>query len=619
MSLIQKFFVPSKELEDVGLKEINMNRLGRFVALAGKNGAGKSRILNKLEFYVSIRSGNLAAVPQRKQSIVNLELHIRNNPTHPDRATWERQIEAERHQIAIALERVIAAPDAPAFKATRFVPKQLILQDPRQHPNRELTSRYAQAKEPGVNGYENTCLFYIQQLQARWWNADHQRFSGSSEEKSAALSEYEKFQSVTFRLLGVSIDRNLDGEPTIFGKPISDAGLSDGQKVILQLCVALHAQRSGLGNTVFLLDEPENHLHPSAAIDLLKMLYEAAEVSQIWIATHSIPLLAYVASEDPMALWYVNDGTVTNAGRHPEIVLDSLLGSEDRIGQLNAFTGLPAQLAAFNYALESLLPPKVIAAGTNDPQVTQIQRVVNKLRSSIPLSVLDYGAGKGRLLQGLEAELMASGMTPVDFVDYFAYDEYRDEKDNCLRVIGENYPGESNRYFNTREEFFAHKEDGSISLTVLCNVLHEISPIKWLSIFSSDSLIYRALKNDGYLLVVEDQRIPVGEKAHEYGFMVLDTSQLRTLFAVNDDDVTAGLFTCNDQRGDGRLKAHLISKSLLPRVTAQTRLAAITQLKAMAESNIRHLMKAAPTYANGQSYGFWTQQFANASLFLTDM
>jgi energy-coupling factor transporter ATP-binding protein EcfA2 len=145
--------------------------------------------------------------------------------------------------------------------------------------------------------------------------------------------------------------------------------LSDGQKVILQLCVALHAQKSELENSIFLLDEPENHLHPSAAIDLLKMLYESTGNSQIWIATHSIPLLAYVASEEPMSLWYVDGGAVSSAGRHPEIVLESLLGNEDRLGQLNAFTSLPAQLAVVNYAMESLLPPTILGGGADDPQV----------------------------------------------------------------------------------------------------------------------------------------------------------------------------------------------------------------------------------------------------------
>ncbi|MGT2505736.1 hypothetical protein [Cupriavidus basilensis] len=75
-------------------------------------------------------------------------------------------------------------------------------------------------------------------------------------------------------------------------------------------------------------------------------------------------------------------------------------------------------------------------------------------------------------------------------------------------------------------------------------------------------MINRALSDNGFLLIVEDQRIPVGEKAHKNGFLVLDTAHLRTLFSIKEADVAAGLFTFHDARGDGRLKAHLINRAL---------------------------------------------------------
>jgi predicted ATPase len=53
----------------------------------------------------------------------------------------------------------------------------------------------------------------------------------------------------------------------------------------------------------FILDELENHLHPSVTIELLERITAAAPQAQIWVATDSIPLLAYISSVDPMALW----------------------------------------------------------------------------------------------------------------------------------------------------------------------------------------------------------------------------------------------------------------------------------------------------------------------------
>lgn len=618
MTLITKFVAPASEVADLGLKEIQMSRLGRFVALAGKNGAGKSRILTKLESYVRARFDGFDRVSNNRRDIAAYEQAIQRTPPDPALSHLKSLAEMANKQLDLTLGRVFSDESSGKFKAIRFVPKQLILQDPRQHASRELITRFAQAKIPGLNGSESNCLFYVRQLQERWWNASHQGFPGPQEVKLAAVAEYESFQETVQRLLREHLARNVDGEPTLFGKPISDTGLSDGQKVILQLCVALHAQRGEFDNTVFILDEPENHLHPSAAIELLESLYQGTEQSQIWIATHSIPLLAYVASVEPMALWYVEDGVVANSGRYPKKVLDSLLGTDERIGQLNAFTGLPAQLAAITYASESLLPPRVVISGDGDPQVTQVQEIITRLGNGSPLSVMDFGAGKGRLLDGLGCGLSDMGKSLSSQLEYFAFDQFLVDKNICQGVIHAHFPGGGPRYFSSREEFFSHKEDGSIAVVVMCNVLHEISPREWLNLFSDQSLIHRALRENGYLLVVEDQRIPVGEHAHEYGFIVLDTSHLRTLFAVKEEDVVAGSFVCDDKRSDGRLKAHLVAKSLLLRITTETRKKAIEQLKETAKENIKQLRTQAPTYANGQLHGFWIQQFANASLFLSD-
>ncbi|PUE32368.1 hypothetical protein B9Z35_02160 [Limnohabitans sp. Jir61] len=618
MALIEFFFVPLDELRGTGLAEINMKRLGRFVALAGKNGAGKSRLLASLRNFVSVRAGNFPLLHEIEQSIVQLEIALTSTPTSHAANRWKADLETHKKSKALALDRVVTSSLIAEIKAINFVPKNLNLHDPRQSAIREIVNRSRQAQVPGVDGYESSCLFYIQSLQDRWWNASHQLSSVSDHEKNEALTNYESFCKLVKALLGEPLVRDLNGDPILFEKPISDAFLSDGQKVILQLCVALHAQKSELKNTVFLLDEPENHLHPSAVIDLLKKLYDVAESTQIWVATHSIPLLAYIASVEPMSIWYVNDGKVANAGRNPKIVLDSLLGDEDRIAQLYAFTGLPAQLAAVNYASESLLPPQVIATGANDPQVNQIEKLIRKVATSDIVNLLDYGAGKGRLLQGLAAPLEEASKTVATSISYFAFDVYADDKNECLKTISESYQDSESRYFNDDNEFFSSKDEKSIDVVVMCNVLHEIPPQKWLPIFSIDGLISRALKDDGYLLIVEDQRIPVGEKAHDYGFLVLDTSQIKTLFCITEAEMKSDLFCVDDRRGDGRLKAHLISKSLLNRITSDSRKAALTQLCQSAKQNIQKLMVSEPSYANGQIYAFWLQQFANSSLFLTE-
>lgn len=618
--LIQKFFAPLDDVTEQGLKEINMSRLGRFVALAGKNGSGKSRILNKLETYIQSRQNTLSNQANFREQLKNNQAALNSQPTSPHAKDWKAQIESFNLQFEIAFNRIISTEQEKIFKAVRFVPKKLELMDPRNFKIQDLTTRFDSAKQPGLDGYEQHCLFYIHQLQNRWWNADHQRFSGTLEEKSNSISAYEELQEIVQNLLGVKLDRTLNGEPSLFGKSIADAALSDGQKVILQLCVALHAQGGELDNTIFLLDEPENHLHPSASIELLEALYKLTDSSQIWVATHSIPLLAYMASIEPMSLWYVDDGLVTNAGRKPKLVLDSLLGDDARIDQLNIFTGLPAQMASINYAIESLNPPKVMTVNEKDPQVSQIQKMFGKYwTKDVPLSVLDFGAGKGRLLDGLAADLISKGGRLDELINYFAFDLPSKDCDICKATIKGYFHDGNPRHFNSRDNFFEEKDEECIDVVVMCNVFHEISPKEWLNIFSNQSLVARAMKSDGYLLIVEDQRIPVGEKAHEYGFLVLDTSHLKTLFNIKQVDIDSGYFVRDDCREDGRLKAHLISKSLLSRISSDSINNSIRQLKETAKDSIKSLRGLPPTYANGQLNGFWTQQFANASLFLDEI
>jgi energy-coupling factor transporter ATP-binding protein EcfA2 len=616
--IIERFYAPENEVSDQGLKEINMPRLGKIVALAGKNGSGKSRLLKKLEYYIGQRTNALPNYNHFRESINELQSIIDAQPDSHNVKAWSDQLEICKNGVAFVEKRLIKSIDIDSFKSLQFVPKKLTLKDSRTYSTKDILDYFDQAKTPGITGSENNCLAYMQQLQTRQLNASHQDYAGEHIDKITAHEDYVEFQNIIGRLLGTHLDRDINGNIALFGKPISDAGLSDGQSVILQLCVALHAQRSEFDNTIFILDEPENHLHPSAVIDLLESICKITGNYQIWIATHSVPLLAYIASIDPMSLWYMEDGFVTNAGRHPEIVLASLLGDEERIGQLNDFTGLPAQLAAINYATESLLPPKTIAGSEQDPQVSQIHGLLRNISGGNTLSFLDYGAGKGRLLEGLFAEATAHGgyAKISEAIEYFAFDSFENDKVICKNVISSHYDDNKERYFNTPEEFFSHHENGSIDVTVMCNVLHEISPRDWLCIFSPQSIIGRSLKNDGYLLIVEDQRIPAGEKAHEYGFIVLDTCHLRTLFSVSNEDVVNGRFIAHDSRGDGRLKAHLISKALMQRITAETTKKAIDELQETAKSNIKRVRGLKPTYANGQLNGFWTQQFANASLYL---
>lgn len=610
--LITKFVAPTDELADVGLQAINMDRLGKFVALTGKNGAGKSRVLTKLGHYIERRNGIFPRIHQVQENIENHKIAIKMHPPeNPNQADWVRGLNTNQQQLILATERVFSSNSI--LGVLPFVPKHLNLDDPRSFNRSQLQNQAELAKNPGLNNFQHLCFAHVEKTLERYWNASHQDAAQEQSELDLAKASYTKLTNLIQQLLKTKLGRSIDGDSTLFNKPLAQANLSDGQKVLIQLAVALHAQNGKLDDTVFLLDEPENHLHPSALIEFLDTLEEVAPNAQFWIATHSVPLLAHIANKEPMSIWYVEDGAVSNTGSKPEKVLHGLLGNDAQIANLNNFSSLPAQYAALTFAAESLFPPKTVGGGKGDPQVAQIGEMLS-FDESKPIAVLDYGAGKSRLLAGLDSIAKEQGKELKNCLDYYAFDTSNADKPDSEATISAVYGSSDNKHFLNEEGYFSNKDDRVIDVVVMCNVLHEISASQWLKLFSDKSLINRALKDNGTLLVVEDQRIPTGEKAHEFGFLVFDTAHLKTLFSIKEEDISSGLFRSQDHRSDGRLKAHWIDKSLLGRITSKTRKQAIEELIETAKTQIDQLRKATPDYKVGQLHGFWSQQLANAIL-----
>lgn len=616
--LVEKFLAPLKLAEPIGLASLDMSRLGQFVALTGANGAGKTRILSLLKDRINKRNESLAALLEIKQQAVNLETVIRENPGHASQHAWRRTLAEHRERIEDVEDYIFSTPAHRRLVALPFVPKELNLQDPRDFTQNQISNGFETARtESGLNGFQRKCFAYIQSLQSQQREATYSQTDVLPAQAKQIQEDYQRLQDLILVLLKARLTRAADGSACLFDKPLAEAGLSDGQKVLLQCAVAIHAQAARLNDVVFVMDEPENHLHPAALIEFLDTLSNAARSSQFWVATHSVPLLAHIAKKEPMSIWYVENGTVANAGRHPLRVLRGLLGDDEQIGALHDFAGLPAQLAAVTFAVESLRAPKSVIAQSEDPQVMQIAGLLKSRFSSNPVSILDFGAGKGRLLTGLAEVVQLDGEALEGVIDYVAFDESSSDREACRAEIGKYYPDPDRRYFNAPDQLLAARDDGSVDIVVLCNVLHEIRPEDWLALFGSQSLVTRALSDDGYLLIVEDQRIPVGEKAHELGFFVLDTAHLKTLFRVTESDRSASLFMVNDHREDGRLKAHLIAKSLLARITAVTRRSAIEQLQETAEREVLTLRRGGNSdYRAGQLHGFWSQQCTNALLYL---
>jgi len=618
-----------EEKDRLGLKAFKMSKLGNVVLLAGKNGSGKSRVLRLLHGQCQHRRDYLNERRDLPRVIMNTDNRILQYVAHYNQLMQDPQRKNDAEELKKQVvdlknqrqgfEKKLNAPfsiniDLPEnqnIKIVNYVPKSTQLTGTHELRQYEQKAKAQSANNLGCNQLADAAISLIQDVYDQYWNTSHPEFDGVEAEKITAKENFDRLQEIINRFIGAKLSRNKDGVATIYDKPIAQAQLSEGQIILLQLCIAIYAQGAKISDYILVMDEPENHLHPSAVIEMIDKIRELNPEGQIWIATHSIALLSHF---DPSCIWYVKDGSVSYSGRKPEQVLEGLLGNEENIQKLHSFIDLPDEFAANRFAFECLLPPGVADPDAADPQFGQLKGILESIWSDgkEKISLLDYGAGKGRMISNLAEN---SRINP-EMLDYVAFDEYAENKDACVKNIGRFYSDAENRYFNTMEELQTKKDDKSFDLILMCNVLHEIPHSRWIPLFKD---LKRQLKDDGKLLLIEDCKIPVGELPHQKGFVVLNTLHLKDLFSI---PATENAFIANDARPDrepNRLMAHLIPCCYLDKITSQSMKKAFEDLRETSIRNIMQIRKQEQTYKNGMAHAFWTQQLANATLCLEEL
>lgn len=614
-----------------------MPRTEKLILIAGKNGSGKSRILSKIKStlikkrtksQVETDSENLnlklKAVSNFSDSLNQINGVLKNltnaksgNHYRAEARKYESEIDRLNNEISIIenrlnLSEIETSELSESYRCIDFVPKNLNLQDCNNFSKSALVQHADSLDTVGLAHTQNSTFAKIQFVQDQWFNATHQASTISKEKQKQKqiISSYEKLCEYIKVFLDTNLSRSENGDAEIFGRRLGESNLSDGQKVLLQLCLAIYAQESELSDLIIFMDEPENHLHPKALIDVVDKLFNAVANGQLWISTHSINLLAHF---DQKYIWYVEDGKISFSGNIPERVLDGLIGDSDELEKLSNFLTLPAQMATNKFSFECLLPPQTLVTGNDDPQTNQIINSIKSLKQdNKKMRVLDFGAGKGRLLSTI-FDTTSNEFDVTDWLDYYAYDLPSTDEEECKKTLKMVYGEEGeNRYFNNETRFIENTSEKSFDIIIMCNVFHEIDPIDWLNLFKEHTLIPHALSDDGTLLIVEDQLIPVGEKAYKNGFLIFDKTQFQKLFKIDNYQVT-------DARNDGRLKAHFLESRFLKNIDSQSRITAIENLQETAKRNIKMIREDQSTFKNGKLHGFWIQQLANAQLSLGNL
>ncbi len=618
-----------------------MERLGKIVCLAGRNGSGKTRLLKLISSVVERmpspeqvkeigedNARNESTIAGLKLRIQNLEIQKRSlsgqglNVTENEKEINSRQSNVQQIEQRILAQKARLAPLSfidlgPAGKTAQIVeivPKALEFVDPYTLSQERKITHAKYVTQVGNGYYSNSTLSAIQNIQDRYFNAERLAREGSilDAEYDEHVDAYRRLQESISKFLGASLNADIDGNATLFGKRIGEQHLSDGQIILLQISVALYAQKARLSDVIIFMDEPENHLHPAALVEMLDAVADNLTNGQLWIATHSLNTLAHFPDS---SIWHVDNGVVSYAGNVPEKVLGGLLGDENEIHKLSSFLSLPAQFASERFAFQCLLPPAVAQTGRDDPQTTQIAAVLRSEERKVPLRVLDYGVGKARLLAAIaENDRHQSGRDTKSLVDFYGFDDRADDKEVAESIFDNVYGRDRTRYFNSEASALVDLEEATFDYIVMCNVLHEIDPLKWLEVFIGKHSLMRLLRTSGHLLVVEDQLLAVGEKAHAKGFLVLDALELKRLFAIKAEGIQS--FPHPDR---AHLKAHKIAAGAIPGITASTRCAALQSLATTAKTQISALRTASINYRNGRLHSFWAQQLANSTMALEEL
>jgi SAM-dependent methyltransferase len=596
--MLTEITFPEDLTRPLGLFKATFRDLKQIVVLAGPNGSGKSRYLRLVpEVLRQARMAAQAAHARRAQLKSPLGALAGHGSGHPDA------------QLAKLDERsrLVSAPDL----ARPGVPIELnsvdvvsTMKNPDALPPRELRAVPTSLQQAPVSQLHEHLLAYLDTVALALYEEKHPDITHDPEISKAAEGAHQ-FNRLLEALLGTRVAyRRVQGgmtKATLFDRVVNPGELSAGQKLLISWAMCVHLQHDGrLKGNLLLVDEPEKHLHPEACIRVLERLELAiGDTGQLWIATHSP---AVVARFGTGSLYFVEKAQARYAGSAVTAVMNGLLGGEAARQDFAAFLSEADELDFLTFAAQSLICPGVAKHAQGDPQESAFARIASQARQEGRAPrILDYGAGRGRFGAALAETNAASGF------DLFAYNDpkHAEHTKECNANMRRLYPDDTaSRVSSEISDFWGDKR---VDLVVMCNFLHEIAPKDWCYHFAKCAEV---LRESGVLLLMEDQRPPIGELPHREGFIVLDHGEVRLLFGRSSDPRK---LSTND-----RLSAIEVPQGLLRTATGDTVRAALEAVVRRAEREIEHLRLNLDTTSHhqGRQHAYFALLHVNACLAL---
>ncbi len=623
-------FKPSNNFQSFGLIFNEMRSLKQIVALFGRNGSGKSRLLRYLP----------SEIDRVKQEVSTLKDRIIYYENLKKQKTLDKAEENELNQSVTELNIILADINLEEKENQIIVINQRSANPDKQQNMQDNDYRSGSIDlitNPEYHTVKKNCVKFIKALCRADISIDYhtknkgKKFYGAHDIiVNRNLEIFRLIKEVVKKIMNKELDyftdEHLTPIVTLDEREIDVGELSDGEKELLAFSVFLVLQSQDknleasdplkvisthtLENKIVLIDEPDLFLHPKAQIDLINGLRDlVGDNGQIWIATHSIALLSALNRDE---IWLMEQGDITSPSiETPNKVLNSLVG-EENIDSLENFISSQYEWAAIQFALECLFPPAVVDYKKQDPQQKQI--IAQLSIPDKPLRILDFGAGKGRVAREiLRNKKLASKLYYQPLENNEEFKEQLNELTLKLQTLSKEDNTKEREVINDYEKLNEKQYQEFFDIVLLVNVLHELPVNKWQVILNA---ILNSLKPDGILLILEDQAIPYGENAQEYGFVILDEQEFKLLFSLEN---TPKNIQHIDPKYSDRLTCIKIPKSK-SKVDNDSIYEALKRKKINCKVSINKLRnKENKGPKDGRKNSFLTQLYANVDMANSDM
>lgn len=575
-----------------GLRKIDMPRIGSTVVLAGRNGSGKSRLLRLVS---EIASNAHSPISGNYQFAENGFIFSNASP-----------LESPRNPIQIVGVPAERQQNQPLSSSTE----------------RDFEDARTRLSSDATNYGANLALAtrMAQAVLKDFLNTQNPLFELSSVEIETRTYQWEHLSKTVGETLSVQLGFNNYGQLTLDGRNVDDVynQFSDGQKKLFTFLVSLSGKSRPDSKQIIIFDEPETNLHPEAAIKMINLMQRVLKNGQLWIATHSIPLIAGLGLEN---VWFAENGSISYGGKRSKRVIESLLGGKNNITSLRDLIAEPDRVAMARFATQCLhLPESAPPAAANDPQALQEIEAFERHKTDTgnKVQVLDWGAGRGRL-----ADWLADQGHLHSNVEYMGFEPFPTPKTTEEKDSQNSLEIHNKLIFSDIVSIREKMPGDGFDFVVLSNVLHEIPPGSWQQTFQEISSL---LRKTGKLLILEDSELPIGELPNEWGYLLIDKNSCAKLFDIAPEEIEE--IHPKSDRYKNRLKCFVVPKEAVVKASKSSITFCFSAMNETSLLAIQDYRKFAlelankgelPKYEEGLKHALQTMLFANSRLAIDEL